>query len=71
MQSIYFKILIGAAVTAAILTIIQIWFIFIPWDTYLKVMGTLTIIFVLIGFVMAMVSDFGSNKKLKDDNYLD
>ena len=71
LNSIYFKTLIGTVLGAAILTIIQIWTPIIGWDTYLKLIGTLTIIFVLVGFLMALRSDFKSDKKLKDDNYLD
>jgi len=71
MNTIYFKALIGTAVIAAILTIIQIWLPLLSWDVYTKVLGTLAIIFVLIGFLMAIKSDFGTDKKLKDDNYLD
>jgi len=71
MNNIYFKTLIGTVVLAAILTILQIWTNIIGWDTYVKLIATLSIVFLLVGLVMAISSDFKNTKDLKDKNYLD
>jgi len=63
--------LIGAVLIAAVLTVIQIWFHPMEWATFAKAIGTLLILFVVAGFLLVVRSDFGSQKKLKDDNYLD
>lgn len=63
--------LIGSVLLTAALTILQIWFNIIGWDNFMKAIGTLAIVFVLVGFLMVVGHDFGSKKKLKDENYLD
>lgn len=64
-------ILSGTVLIGAVVTIIEIWVQVLDWDNYLKLMGTLAIVFVVTGLLMVLKSDFGSVKKLKDDNYLD
>jgi hypothetical protein len=64
-------ILIACVAIGAATTIAEIWFVILGWDIYAKAMLTLTIIFVVTGFFMVVKTDFGSVKKLKDDNYLD
>ena len=68
---IYFKVLVACGVIAALLSIVQIWVMILPWDVFVKILITLAIVFVLVGFLMVMVNDFGNKKKLKEDNYID
>ena len=53
------------------LTTAQIWFELLEWLTFIKVIGTILILFLLVSFIAAIKEDFGTHKKLKDDNYLD
>ena len=71
MHQVLLKTLIGLVVAAALLTIVQIWGTFISWDMYGKAIVTLGILVLLIGFLLVVKIDFGQQKKLKDDNYLD
>jgi hypothetical protein len=70
-QSLPFKVLVGTVVLAAVLAILQMWFMVFSWDIFIKILGTLGIIFLLVGFLMAVGSDMGNKKNLKDQNYLD
>lgn len=71
MQNTPVHALIALVVAAAGLTIGQIWGPLMGWDTYFKVLGTMGIIFLVIGLVVIIKSDLGQHKKLKDENYLD
>ena len=71
MNNIYLKTLMGTVILAAVLTILQIWTDIVGWDVYVKLIATLAIIFLLVGLVMAISSDFKNTKDLKDKNYLD
>ncbi len=71
MHNIMLKTLIGSVIVAALLTIFQIWFTPVDWMVFLKAIGTLSIIFIVAGFLMVVGSDFGNKKNLKDENYLD
>lgn len=63
--------IIGCVVAAALLTVIQMWTFALPWDVFLKILGTLGILIVLLGFLLVVGIDFGDHKRLKDENYLD
>lgn len=63
--------LIALVIGAAGVSILQIWTSFLAWEVFLKVLGTLGIVFVVLGLVYVMKADLGYKKKLKDDNYLD
>ncbi len=69
------KFLLGAMVLLAIsmggLIIAQMWWWTLPWIDFAKIFGTVLIIFVIVCFVLAVKEDFGTGKKLKDDNYID
>jgi len=58
-------------VAAALLCILQLWTEIIPWEFFIKTLITLGILTVLAGLIMVIKADLSSNKKLKDDNYLD
>jgi len=58
-------------ITTALLCILQLWTEIIPWEFFIKTLITLGILAVLAGLIMVIKADLSSNKKLKDDNYLD
>lgn len=71
MKNLFLFSLIGMVILAAILTVVQIWTMFLAWDVFLKVLGTLAIIFCVVGLIHLMVNELGKGKRLKDENYLD
>ncbi len=64
-------VMVFLAVAMGVLTIAQLWWLALAWGSFAKIFGTVLILFVLVSFVLAVKEDFGTNKKLKDDNYLD
>ncbi|MCB9991712.1 MAG: hypothetical protein H6867_10165 [Rhodospirillales bacterium] len=67
-------ILLSLVVLALImggLLIAQLWWLALEWALFFKIFGTVLILFVLVSFVAAIKEDFGTNKKLKDENYID
>jgi uncharacterized membrane protein len=64
-------LLLGLVILGAVLTIGQIWGLFGGWDFYAKIITTIAILVLLIGFVIVIKADLGEHKKLKDENYLD
>lgn len=65
------QLVVGCVLFGAVLTILQIWTQVISWDAFFKIGGTLGVVILAIGFVIATKSDFSEHKKLKDENYLD
>ena len=66
------KIIAGLVILGGFLTVLQIWGVdLLSWDIFLKAIGTLGVIIVVLGFLLVMKSDLAEHKKLKDDNYLD
>ncbi len=69
------KYLLGAMILLAIamggLILAQMWWWMMDWGDFAKIFGTVLILFVLASFFLAVKEDFGTNKKLKDDNYID
>lgn len=63
--------LIGMVVGGAGLVILQMWTNFIPWDVFIKIIITLGILVIVLGFLLVIKADLGEHKKLKDENYLD
>lgn len=63
--------IVAAVGFGALVTIVQIWTIFLSWDVYFKLIITIGILVLLAGFVIVVKADLGEKKKLKDDNYLD
>ena len=64
-------LLVALVALGALLTIVQIWTNIMPWDIFIKLLITLGILAVLIGFLMVIKADLGEHKRLKDENYLD
>ena len=56
---------------AAALVIIQLWTNAFEWLLLGKILGTLTILGGVASFVMASQEDVSSEKKLKEEDYLD
>lgn len=62
--------LIGLATTAATLVILSIWGVDLDEALY-KLLGTVGVLILLVGFLLVIKSDFTEHKRLKDENYLD
>lgn len=56
----------------ALLSLAQLWLPgIIPWEFFIKIIITLGVLTALAALILVLVSDLGSHKKMKDDNYLD
>lgn len=71
MHNILLKLIIGTVLLAALLGLAQLWFAPISMVIFVKLMITLGAVAILAAFLLVVGIDFGSTKKLKDDNYLD
>lgn len=63
--------LVALSVVGSGLLTLQIWVQMFQWDIFLKLIGTLGVVVVLLGFLVAVAEDFGTNKRLKDNNFVD
>ena len=63
--------LIGLVLMAATVIILQIWGVAFGPDVFMKLLGTIVVLIILIGFLLVVKMDFGEHKRLKDENYLD
>lgn len=63
--------LVLLALTAAVLILGQVWLSWLAMSVFWKIIVTLVILAGLAAFILAAVEDFGTNKKLKDDNFID
>lgn len=63
--------LVGMVVFGAGLVILQMWTSFMAWDTFIKIIITLGILVIVLGFLLVIKADLSEHKKLKDENYLD
>lgn len=63
--------LTGIVLLAGILCLGQIWWQWIAPSSFIKIMISLLILAALDAFIMAAHEDFGTNKRLKDDKYID
>ncbi|MBI2234446.1 MAG: hypothetical protein HYU57_05590 [Micavibrio aeruginosavorus] len=67
-------LLLGLVVVSVLscgMVTLQIWVQFFQWAIFVKLLATLGIAFLLLGFLLAVAEDFGSNKRLKDRNFID
>ena len=64
-------ILVALALIAAAMILLQIWFSLLSYAIFWKAAVTLIILAGLVAFILAAHEDFGTNKKLKDDNFID
>ena len=67
----FFFCLVGLVCGGAALIIAKIWGIDLPDDLFWKIGATLVVLILLFGFLLVVNSEFGQQKKLKDENYLD
>jgi len=63
--------LVGLSLGAVILMLAQIWVQLLAWAIFVKIIATMGIALILIGFLIAVAEDFGGNKRLKDNNFID
>lgn len=63
--------LVALSVVGSGMLTLQIWAQLFEWAIFLKLIGTLGVVVVLLGFLLAVAEDFGTNKRLKDNNYID
>jgi hypothetical protein len=63
--------LVVLVIAGALLTIAQVWGMWLQWDVFVKLIATIGILVLLLAFLLVVKADFGQQKRLKDDNYLD
>jgi len=63
--------LIGIVLLAAILVVLMIWGVILDASFFYKLIGTLVVAALVIGFLLVIKSDFGEHKRLKDENFID
>jgi hypothetical protein len=67
-------LMIGLVVVSALastLVTAQIWGQILEWPVFVKLLATLGIAVILLGFLLVVAEDFASNKRLKDRNFID
>lgn len=62
---------VAMSAVATALILLQIWMHLFAWSVFVKIILTLAAGLGLLGFLLAVAEDFGSNKRLKDQNYID
>ncbi len=70
MQRSLLLVLIGLVVGGAALVILTIWGVDLGAALF-KILATIGVLILLIGFLMVVKMDFGEHKRLKDQDYLD
>lgn len=65
------KVIITLIVAVATLVIAQMWLPFISTNIFVKILITFGVVIFVLSLIIAIKSDLGSEKKLKDQNYLD
>jgi len=63
--------LIGLVLLGGFLIILSIWGIAIDSDMLWKLLATIFILIVVIGFLLVVKMDFGEHKRLKDNDFID
>jgi uncharacterized membrane protein YgdD (TMEM256/DUF423 family) len=63
--------LIGLVLLSGILIILSIWGIGIEPDVIFKILATLGILILIVGFLLVVKMDFGEHKRLKDNDFID
>jgi hypothetical protein len=69
-QRILLFLLITLVTTGAGLIILHIWGIDLG-EVLFKILGTIVVLVLLVGFLMVVKMDFTTDKRLKDKNFLD
>ncbi len=63
--------LIGLVGLGCVLLILSIWGVVFDGEFLFKLLATIGVLVVLVGFLLVVKSDFGEHKRLKDQNYID
>ncbi len=63
--------LIGLVMLGGTISILSIWGVAIPSDTIFKILATVGILILIVGFLLVVRMDFGEHKRLKDNNFID
>ena len=64
-------ILAGLVLAGSFILILQIWWQVFSGALFWKIGVTIIVLSIFLGFIMAMLEDFGSNRKLRDEKYID
>ncbi|MBP7722748.1 MAG: hypothetical protein KA155_09460 [Alphaproteobacteria bacterium] len=70
MQRSLLLVLIGLVIGGAALIILSIWGVDLGAALF-KILATIGVLILLVGFLMVVKMDFGEHKRLKDQDYLD
>lgn len=70
MQRSLLLVLIGLVIAGAALIILTIWGVDLGAALF-KILATIGVLILLVGFLMVVKMDFGEHKRLKDENFLD
>jgi high-affinity Fe2+/Pb2+ permease len=70
MQRSLLLVLIGLVIAGAGLVILTIWGVDLGAALF-KILATIGVLILLVGFLMVVKMDFGEHKRLKDEDYLD
>jgi high-affinity Fe2+/Pb2+ permease len=70
MQRSLLLVLIGLVIGGAALIILSIWGVDLGAALF-KILATIGVLILLVGFLMVVKMDFGEHKRLKDENFLD
>ncbi len=72
MNVLIVRIISALIVLAGVLIVLQIWGVdILSWTLFIKLIGTLGVVVLVLGFLLAVKFDFSEHKKMKDENYLD
>lgn len=63
--------LIGLVLLGAFLVVLSIWGIVIDSSLLFKLLSTIGILILVIGFLLVVKMDFGEHKRLKDNDFID
>ena len=59
------------AIIMGLMVLGQMWLFNMEWGSFAKIFGTVAILFILDCFILAIKEDFGSEKKLRDEKFID
>ena len=62
--------LIGLVLLAGVLIILNLWGVALG-DRFLKLLATIGILILIVGFLLVVKMDFGEHKRLKDNDFID
>ncbi len=63
--------LIGLVILGAFLVVLRIWGIVIDGSLLFKLLSTIGVLILVIGFLLVVKIDLGEHKRLKDNDFID